>query len=314
MGGSGGDFGSSSNDYKKIIEGLKEETKDKAFDTKVSELINNLLSDFNIRENSDLIKKYIDEIENCIADKLGESIELRFGGSYKKHTYVDGLSDVDILVLINKLDLGESSPNEVLDAFRSYLQEIRGRDIKDISVGGLAVTVTLLDGNEIQLLPAIKRGDGYKIPAEDGESWSNIIKPDKFANRLTEVNKSCGGKVVPVIKLVKGLNSQLPKTQQLKGYHIESIAIEAFKSYPDSDPKTPKAMLKYFFEKAKDIIRNPIKDRTGQSRNVDDDLGPENSPKRVQISNTFDIIYRRMKFADEVGQVSQWEKILGVES
>jgi hypothetical protein len=174
--------------------------------------------------------------------------------------------------------------------------------------------VTFNDGNEIQLLPAIKKGDGYKIPAEDGGSWSNIIRPDKFAKRLTEINQSCGAKVIPVIKLVKGINSLLPDVQQLKGYHIESIAIEVFKSYPDSQPKTPKAMLKYFFEKAKDIIRKPIKDRTGQSRNVDDYLGQENSTSRMQISNTLDIIYRRMKLADDVRQASQWGKILGVDS
>jgi len=311
MGGSGGDFSSSSGDYKKILEEIKEETEDKAFETKVGILINNILSDFNIRENSEIIKKYIDIIKICIEDEIGESIDLRFSGSYEKHTYVDGLSDVDILILINKLDLERSSPKEVLEIFKSHLQEMHCSDIKYITTGRLAVTVTLTDGNEIQLLPAIKKGDGYKISAEDGNNWSNIIRPDKFARRLTEINQSCGRKVVPVIKLVKGLNTQLPEAQQLKGYHIESIAIEAFKSYPDSYPKTPKVMLKYFFEKAKDIIKNPIKDKTGQSRNVDDYLGSENSPKRLQISNTLDIIYRRMKFADEVGQVSQWEKILG---
>jgi hypothetical protein len=194
------------------------------------------------------------------------------------------------------------------------LSQMHCDDFEDISIGRLAITVTLADGNEIQLLPAVKKGEGYKIPAEDGINWSNIIRPDRFARRLTEINQSCGGKVVPVIKLVKRLNSQLPESQQLKGYHIESIAIETFKSYPETFSKTPKVMLEYFFEKAKNIIRKPIRDKTGQSRNVDEYLGPEDSPARMQISNTLDIIYRRMRFADEAGQVSQWERILGVES
>jgi len=313
MGGSGGDF-STAQDYKKILEEIKAETSDKAFETNVGEVINNILSEFNIRENSEIIKKYIDIIKSCIEEEIGGSIDLRFGGSYEKHTYVDSLSDVDILVLINKLELGDSSPKEVLEAFKSHLNGMHCIDVEDLSIGRLALTVKLRDGNEIQLLPAIKSGNGYKIPAENGESWSKIIRPDKFANRLTEINQSCGRKVVPVIKLVKGINSQLPESQQLKGYHIESIAIEAFKSYPDSYPKTPKTMLKYYFEKAKEIILTPIKDKTGQSRNVDDYLGPENSLKRTQISNTLDIIYRRMKFADEAGQASQWAKIFGVES
>jgi len=70
-------------------------------------------------------------------------------------------------------------------------------------------------------------------------------------------------------------------------------------------------MLKYFFEKGKDILRSPIRDKTGQSRNVDDYLGQENSENRLKISRTFDIIFRRMRDADEVGDVSMWKEILG---
>jgi hypothetical protein len=118
---------------------------------------------------------------------------------------------------------------------------------------------------------------------------------------------------VPVIKLIKGINDHLPKPQQLDGYHIESMAIEIFKSYPEDNSKTSKAMLKYFFEKAKEVIRKPIKDSTSQSINVDEDLGPENSKSRIKISNTFDIIFRRIRDADEVGDIEKWKEILGAD-
>ena len=76
-------------------------------------------------------------------------------------------------------------------------------------------------------------------------------------------------------------------------------------------PKTAKAMLKYFFKRAKDIVKTPIKDKTGQSINVDEYLGPENSVKRSQISNTIDRMYRRMKNADTIGSIAEWSEILG---
>lgn len=310
MGASGGNFNISPEDYKVYYEEMKEKTRDNQFETDVAETISDLLTEYNNRD-SDAIQAHLEKIKAILEEEFGGIINLKFGGSVKKHTYVDGLSDIDVLVLINKCELSNLSPKEALEAVTQKIRELRLKDIKSIEVGSLAVTLTFSDDRIIQLLPAIRSGEGYKIANEKGDNWSSVIRPDKFAERLTEVNQDNGGKVVPVIKLVKGINSQLPESLQLKGYHIESIAIEAFKAYPEDAPKTSKTMLKYFFEKAKDIIKEPIRDRTNQSINVDDDLGPENSDKRKRLSATFDIIYRGMRDADETGDVSRWKEILG---
>jgi len=311
MGSSGGSFESiSPADYKRYSDLAKDKTKDTAFETQVSEVISDLLSDYNNKDN-EAINSHLDKIRSILENEFGGIIELKFGGSVKKRTYVDGLSDIDVLILINKCDLSDLSPNAVLNKVKGRLQEMKLRDIKEIRAGDLAVTVTFNDDKEIQLLPAISSGEGYKIAKAKKNEWSRLINPDKFADRLTKINQSNGGKVIPVIKLMKGINDQFPEPQKLNGYHIESMAIEIFKSYPDSNPRTPKAMLKYFFEKGKDILRSPIRDKTGQSRNVDDYLGQENSENRLKISRTFDIIFRRMRDADEVGDVSMWKEILG---
>ena len=60
-------------------------------------------------------------------------------------------------------------------------------------------------------------------------------------------------------------------------------------------------------------VKKPIKDKTNQSIHVDDDLGPENSPQRLRVSYTLDRIGRRMRNADEVGSIEEWESILGVD-
>lgn len=311
MGGSGGSFESvSSADYKRYSDNAKDKTKNTAFETQVSEVISDLLSDYNNRD-IDAITSHLDKIKSILEEEFGGIICLRFGGSVKKHTYIDGLSDIDVLVLINECDLSALSPNAVLNKVKERLLELRLRDIKDIRAGDLAVTVTFTDDKEIQLLPAISHGEGYKIAQAKNNLWSNLINPDKFADRLTDINQSNGGKVIPVIKLAKGMNDQFPESQKLSGYHIESMAIEVFKAYPEGNPRTPKAMLKYFFEKGRDIIMSPIRDRSGQSRNVDDYLEQGNTENRVKISRTFDIIFRRMRDADEVGDVSRWKEILG---
>ena len=311
MGGSGGVFGGgyTPERYKKIIRETREQTRDKRFETEVNGEINELLADYQRR--TEVTTEHLNDIKNIIEETIGGTIEMRFGGSVSKHTYVDGLSDVDVLVLIDKSALSDASPQEVLQYAKTSLSNANHPDIEDIRVGKLAVTVTFSDGEEIQLLPAVRKYEGYRIPRQTGDNWSNVIRPDKFATKLTQVNQNCGEKVVPVVKLVKDIVSRLPEDQRMSGYHIESIAIEVFKSYPDPNPNTPKAMLRYFFEKAKDVVKSPIKDETRQSIQVDDYLGPENSDKRFRISYTLDRIGRRMKNADAIGSVEEWTSIVG---
>ena len=310
-GGGGGVFGGSytPSKYKKIIQETREGTRDAQFETNVNDIINGRLAEY--QRDPELTRERLDDLKDILEGEDIGTIETCFGGSVMRHTYVDGLSDVDVLVLLNKTDLAEGSPHEALQYIANRINQDAGNNIEEIRVGDMAVTITYTDGQEIQLLPTIRRGEGYKIPNHRSNNWSNVIRPDRFAEKLTEVNQKNNGKVVPVIKIAKSIISQLPENQQVTGYHAESIAIEVFKNYPDATPKTPKAMLRYFFEHAKEIVKSPIKDNTSQSVHVDDDLGPENSPDRLRVSYALDRIGRRMKNADEIGSVDEWENILG---
>lgn len=309
-GGRGSNDGRSGEDYKEMLKDTSEKTQSAEYESTVNEHINQRLADYNARD-ADKTRQHLDDIKATIEKDLGTTISLRFGGSISKHTYVDGLSDSDILVLIDKTELSDKTPAQVLQYIKERLSEERLSNVKEITVGKLAVTITYNDGSEIQLLPAIRKGDGFKIPSQRKDEWSNVIRPDKFAERLTSVNQSCNGKVIPVIKLVKGINSQFPEEQQLTGYNIESLAIQIFKSYPKDKPTTTKEMLKYFFEKAKDAVKTPIKDSTGQSIHVDDYLGSENSRERERVSYILDKVHRRMDNADKIESVEEWDAILG---
>ncbi|KGK98226.1 hypothetical protein LI82_10935 [Methanococcoides methylutens] len=310
MGGSGGGYYyPSSNRYKEDLDKIRQESYDESFETSVNELIAEKLGEANSRD-SVKTREYLDQIKEIIESDIEGTVNLQFGGSVSKFTYVEGLSDVDALLKINNSELSDKSPNEVLEYIRSRF-ESEITNANEIKVGKLAVTIKYNDGTEIQILPAIKRRDGFKIPARNGKEWSNIIRPDKFASRLTEVNQNCGGKVVPVIKMVKHINSNLPPEQQLSGYHIESLAIEIFKSYPKELNRTNKTMTKYFYQEASEKIKSPIKDRTNQSLHVDDYLYSENSPQRVRMSYILSNTYKRMKAADDMKSVEAWKYILG---
>jgi len=295
-------------DIKKMqteIREAEEKTTNEAFEVEVSAKINTLLADYNKRDTN-AIKSHIDTIIEAIQKDIDGTCNIAFGGSYQKHTYVDGISDIDSLVLLNNSELINKSPNEVLEYFRAMLKE-RFPDSK-INVGKIAISVHFADKNIIQLLPAVKSGDEFKISNSSGDTWSKI-KPRNFTKKLTETNKKNSAKMIPTIKIVKAINSYLPKSKQLTGYHIESLAIEAFKVY--SGENNIKKMLQYFFESAKNLVKSPIKDKSGQSVYVDEYLGRKSSIERKQISIILDRISRRMKNANSSASVEQWMEILG---
>jgi hypothetical protein len=225
----------------------------------------------------------------------------------RKHTYVDGLSDVDVLAIVNNSDLENEPPSRLRDYFADRL---RGRlPNTDITTGNLAVTVKFSDGYEIQVLPALTTKTGIRVATADGKEWSNVIKPDKFAAKLTSVNRANGNAVVPVIKLYKVINSQLPEDAKLSGYHIESLAINAFDGYSGS--RSRKDMLLYFAQYASTHVLHPFEDSTGQSRHVDDKLGAANSLERQKASASINGIVARMKAGESEAQVDRWKQLMG---
>lgn len=292
-------------DMQRKIRESEKKTTNKAFETRVSAEINTLLANYNNRDTI-AIESHIATIVKAIQKEIDGTCNIVFGGSYQKHTYVDGLSDIDSLVLLNNSELIDKTPNEVLKYFSDMLKERFPES--NIEIGKIATTIRFADGKIIQLLPAVKSADGFKISSANGEKWSKI-KPRNFTNKLTETNKKNNAKMIPTIKVVKAINSYFPKSKQLTGYHIESLAIEAFKAY--SGENNIKKMLQHFFESAKDLVKSPIKDKSGQSVNVDGYLGRKNSIGRKQISIIFDRISRRMKNANSSASVEQWMEILG---
>ena len=97
----------------------------------------------------------------------------------------------------------------------------------------------------------------------------------------------------------------------MTGYHVESLAIEAFKDY--GGPKGTKAMAERFFEFARDRVLSPLKDSTGQSLHVDGYAGKKNSDCRRQMAQNLDRISRRIRNANATQSVEKWQRILNQE-
>ena len=114
-----------------------------------------------------------------------------------------------------------------------------------------------------------------------------MAHPEKFAEKLAEVNMARDGRVVPVVKLAKAMADCFISrpSRKISGYHMESLAIDAFSNY--RGPLDPKAMLVHFLGHSIEAVKQPITDSTGQSRYVDEYLCTADSPLRRRASTYF---------------------------
>jgi hypothetical protein len=310
MGGSGGGpfRHQSPETLRNRVREAEEKARDATFEAALSGALGELLRDYNARDSA-LVGERLDELKGALEGTIEGSVDQMFGGSVAKRTYIDGLSDIDSLVIINETDLEDKSPQAALDHMEKSLEGGDLTDVASIDHGRMAVTVEYDDGMKIQLLPAIRDADGrLRVPSSRQDGWSRI-NPAAFSEALTRHNQQCGSKLVPTIKLAKAINGTLPEAQRLSGYHMESLGIAAFRNY-DGD-KTTTAMLPVFFERARELVLSPIRDTTGQSVHVDEYLGPANSPERVAISHVMGRIARRMQNATAAGSTAQWRSMFG---
>lgn len=305
MGGGGRTyFPKAKSDLQKLVQQSKEQADKERLDGDVNQLLRETLA--NYERDPQETQKYMDEIESILKDQA-EMERFLFGGSVAKHTYVDGLSDIDAMVILDKGNLKEETPQKILTMFHKMLRDhLFYGPVESVEKGKLAVTVKYNDGTEIQLLPAVRVDKKIAIANASADEWKHI-RPRSFQEKLTKANQKNNNCLVPTIKLAKSIIGDLPEQQRLTGYHTESLCLDAVKRYQGS--KTPKELLQRIFKHASKRVLKPIADVTGQSRIVDEYLGPANSQKRRIAADALSGIARRLQSARSI---DQWKNILGV--
>ncbi len=278
-GRSSGYFGSTERSTEDIRALAESKTADEALNSEVNEFLAGRLAGINPKDaafRNERLEAILDALQLPEDDRLS----LLMGGSLAKRTYLEGLSDVDALVVLTDTDLIDAGPAVAKRRFLDRLSDRLARgEVASVDAGRLAVTITYRDGSQIQLLPAIREADAIRIADHSGDHWARI-RPREFAERLTSANVAQSGRLVPVIKLAKFAVASFPENRQLSGYHVETLAIDVFRDY--SGPKTYKAMLEHFFSRAADRVLRPMVDATGQSLHVDEALGaPDSLPRRL---------------------------------
>lgn len=158
------------------------------------------------------IDRSISNIFTKIEEHFGDEVsEISIFGSYSRDTILprkyDDQSDIDILIEFNTEDYDKLKP----ESYRSKLLKFANNTYPKSLVGkDHPAIVVELNFIKYDLVPCIfDEGiiwDSIEIPDKDG-GWMET-EPDKFSEKLTEVNKRYNSIVKPVIRLLKYWNAR----------------------------------------------------------------------------------------------------------
>src|SRR5438445_13630604 len=87
---------------------IEAQSTDASFEAEVSDVIAAKLGEINNRD-TEAFQRILERAKDSLEADFEDALELRFGGSVAKHTYVDGLSDVDSLVVLKNADDTETA-------------------------------------------------------------------------------------------------------------------------------------------------------------------------------------------------------------
>jgi hypothetical protein len=91
------------------------------------------------RRNTQAVTRHLESLCNILRQEGNHVLQTMFGGSVRRRTYVTGLSDVDVLLIVNQSSLANQPPARVIEYVR---ETIHGRLRQNaVRAGNLAVTV-----------------------------------------------------------------------------------------------------------------------------------------------------------------------------
>ena len=278
------------------------QTRQQAAEAEVAAVFRDALAQIN-QIDTEALNKHKEGIFQALKSTFEEADRLVGGGSYSQHTYVNGISDIDMLFILDtfsasKIPNKENSKAVLADMEKRLRQRFPNSQIKS---GRMAVTIKFSDGLEVQVLPAFRYHSGYRVPDYRGDGWT-LARPNIFSKLLQQRNKEMGGQLVPCIRLAKQIcdNHGL----EVKSYHLSNMAVKAFEQY--TGPRSNEEMLRHLFNKAKELTATRTRDITGQGTYVDGYL--TSNAQRIRLAQQLGAIEQQIARAE--GNGDRWRKLL----
>lgn len=157
-------------------------------------------------------------------------------GSYRRKTAIAPLKDVDIVFLIDPRGwpgafLGLSDRPKPSDVLGSFATALRYRYPKTSAFTQRRSIRLELQHLMVDCVPAIpiSGSDFIWVGDRTDDSWTKS-SPKRHHDALTEANGRNDGLVVPLVKVAKYWNRELPATASLRSFAVETMAVTLFQN------------------------------------------------------------------------------------
>lgn len=287
-----------------------------------NEYFESLLERINLKID-DNQRKNIEEKQNKLREALRQELPLKddfLTGSYRRHTIIKPKSgsnkfDVDIFVAFDNASYGEKELGDLRKMVYAALEKIKGNNsalgITEVSDSQRrSVCVSFGSNFQIDVVPSleIEKDKLYKI--YDRRTLKPVrSNPKLHAKLLSEANDRTGGKLVPIIKMIKSWKRD--KCDYAKSFHLELLAVDILGNSEISS--YAEGLAKFFTEAISKLEKPNLKDPANNDNYIDAYLDEDNT--RVRLLGLVSAEARiasdavRAEKANESGAVSKWQGI-----
>ncbi len=217
-------------------------------------------------EITDYQEKIVSERQKSVREVIEKEMEVIdsfLTGSYSRKTLIAPLNeaDIDIFMVLDPSYYSANTPASLLDTVKRVLRKTYTKT-PDISRNGQAVTIRFTDFI-VDVVPGFNRkGGGFIIPNSLTGSWIST-DPKKHVEIMSAANRTHDGDFIPLVKMIKAWNKTID--QYFLSFHIEvllNIVLTnvTISNYPSG--------VRYFYEKARDIIDKQNPDPAGYGGDV----------------------------------------------
>lgn len=288
------------------------------------EFFENLLGRINLGIG-DKEREFIQKKQNDLREKLREKLPLKddfLTGSYARDTILKTKNnaekfDIDLFVAFDDKDYGTKDLSELHGLVARALNEVKN---ENANLGIIEIdeeqrrSIGVKFGNNFQIdivsAIEIERDKLYKI--FDKKTLRPVnSNPKLHGSLLSEANKRTGGKLVPIVKMLKSWARE--KCDYVKSFHIELLAT---KILGDAPIKSFSEGLATFFAKATDYLKEPsLKDPANQTLQIDAYLDEDGTRAQLlQLIVAENAVVKKALVLEKSGEnaVQEWQKIFPI--
>lgn len=159
-------------------------------------------------------------------------------GSYIRNTAIQPIKDVDVCLLLD-MEIEDYTPEQVVRRLKKVLEELGYKDKTAYQRRSIRIDMSGTTMDVVPVVPIDSEDEVLHIPDRTLKDWI-YTHPKAHIESATRINKECGGRYIPLVKIVKAwYRYQAKEKREIERPKPKGFTLEALVSnYQDPDAPT----------------------------------------------------------------------------